>query len=151
MNQEELIFQQYKLYAEQKEKFVDRSFHTNKFYLLTILAIIITMFLTKDCSFTYGLSSTLIFSAAGLAICVLWWMNVDAYNFLIKVKLSKVMEDLEKKLPVQPYTQEFEAITDLRKTKREFLFADIQKALATLSLLLFFVLLANEIITMLFG
>lgn len=151
MNMEELIFQQYKLYAEQKEKFVDRSFQTNKFYLFLILALVLTMFLTKDYSFVYGLSSTLIFSAAGFAICVLWWINVDSYNFLIKVKLSKVMEELETKLPVQPYTQEFIAITDLRKTKREFLFADIQKALATLALLLFFVLLANEIVAVIFG
>lgn len=151
MNTDELIFQQYKLYTEQKDKFVDRSFLTNKFYLLLILALIVTMFLTKDFSFVYGLSSTLIFSASGFAICVLWWMNVDSYNFLIKVKFSKVIEELETKLPVQPYTQEFTAISDLRKNKREFLFADIQKALATLSLLLFFVLLANELIAFLFG
>ena len=151
MNTEELIFQQYKLYTEQKEKFVDRSFHTNKFYLVLILVIMLTMFLTKDYSFVFGLSSTLIFSAVGFAVCILWWMNVDAYNFLIKVKFSKVIEELEKKLPVQPYAQEFAAITDLRKSKREFLFADIQKGLATLTLLLFLVLLADQIVAALFG
>lgn len=151
MNTEEMIFQQYKLYTEQKEKFVDRSFQTNKFYLVLILALIVTMFLTKDYSFIFGLSSILIFSAAGLAICVLWWMNVDAYNFLLKVKFSRVIEELEKKLPVKPYTEEFAAIMDLRKSKREFLFADIQKGLATLTLLVFLVLLANELVALVFG
>lgn len=151
MNQEEIIFQQYKLYSEQKEKFVDRSFQTNKFYLFLILAIITTMFLTKDFSFVFGLSSTLIFSVAGIAICVLWWVNVDSYNFLIKVKLSKVLEEIEKKLPVQPYTEEFAAIKDLRKKKREFLFADMQKAFVTLILLLFFVLFLNDVIAIIFG
>ena len=147
MNSEEILFQQYRLYTEQKEKFVDRSFKTNKFYLLVLLGLILTMYLTKDYSFIYDISSTLVFSAAGLAICVLWWINVDSYNFLIKVKLSKVIEEIEKKLPVQPYTQEFLAIKDFRKNKREFLFADIQKSLAILLLLLFFILFSYELLS----
>lgn len=144
MNSEEIILHQYKIYSEQKEKFVDRSFCTNKFYLLLILVLIVTMYLTKDYSFIFGLSSTLVFSAAGLAVCLLWWINVDSYNFLIKVKLGSVLEEIEKQLPVKPYTQEITAIRDLRKNKREFLFADIQKALATLVFLLFFVLFIND-------
>lgn len=147
MNSEEILFQQYRLYTEQKEKFVDRSFQTNKFYLLVLLGLILTMYLTKDYSFIYDISSTLVFSAAGLAICVLWWINVDSYNFLIKVKLSKVIEEIEKKLPIQPYTQEFLAIKDFRKNKREFLFADIQKSLAILLLLLFFILFSYELLS----
>lgn len=146
MNSEEILFQQYKLYTEQKEKFVDRSFTTNKFYLFIVLALILTMYLTKDYSFIYGLSSTLVFSGAGMAICFLWWINVDSYNFLIKVKLSKVIEEIEKKLPIQPYTEEFLAIKDFRKNKREFLFADIQKALTVILLLLFFLLFIYEVL-----
>ena len=140
MNSDEIIFQQYKLYTEQKESFVDRSFSTNKFYLILVLSLILIMFLTKDFTFVYGLSSILIFSVVGMAICVFWWINVDSYNFLIKVKLAKVIEEIEKKLPIQPYTEEFLAIKDLRKNKRMFLFADMQKTLATLALLLFLVL-----------
>lgn len=146
MNQEEIIFQQYKLYTEQKDTFVDRSFITNKFYLVLVLALILAMLMTKDISFAYGLSSIFIFSAAGCAVCVLWWINVDSYNFLLKVKLSKVVEEIEKKLPVQPFTQEFIAIKDLRKNKRMFLFADMQKAFATSAFLLFFVLFVNELV-----
>jgi hypothetical protein len=150
MNSDEILFQQYKLYTEQKENFVSRSFNTNKFYLALVLTLILVMFITKSCSFAYGLTSTLIFSAAGLAICVLWWVNVDSYNFLLKVKLSKVIEEIETQLPVKPYTQEFIAIKDLRKNKRMFVFADTQKTLALGSFLLFFVLLINEIIPMFF-
>lgn len=148
MNSDEILFQQYKLYTEQKERFVDRSFHTNKFYLLLTLTIITAMYLLKNATFAYGLSSTLIFSAAGMAICVLWWINMDSYNFLIKVKLAKVIEEIELQLPVKPYTQEFVAIKDLRKNKRMFLFADMQKTLAVGALLLFFVLFANELVPM---
>lgn len=151
MNQDEILFQQYKLYTEQKEQFANRSFYTNKFYLSLIILLILIMFLTKDYSFAYGLSSTLIFSIAGMALCVLWWINVDSYNFILKVKLSKVVEEIEKKLPFQPYTQEFLAIKELRKNKKAFVFADIQKLLATFVLLLFFVLAISEIVALLFG
>lgn len=148
MNSDEIKFQQYKLYTEQKDRFVDRSFNTNKFYMVLVLTLITVMFLTKDYSFVYGLSATLVFSAVGMAICLLWWINMDSYNFLIKVKLGKVIEEIEKTLPAQPYTQEFVAIKDLRQNKREFLFADMQKMLATILLLLFFVVLINECFSM---
>jgi hypothetical protein len=151
MTQDEILFQQYKLYTEQKEQFANRSFYTNKFYLTLILLLILVMFLTKDLTFNYGLSSILIFSIAGMALCTLWWINVDSYNFLLKVKLSKVVEDIEKRLPYQPYTQEFLAIKELRKNKKAFVFADVQKLLATGVLLLFFVLALSEIVTLIFG
>lgn len=146
MNSEEILFQQYKLYTEQKESFINRSFATNKFYLILVLALILVMYLTKDCSFIYGLSSTLVFSAAGIAVCALWWINVDSYNYLIKVKLSKVIEAIETKLPIKPYTDEFAVIRESRKNKREFLFADIQKGLILLVFILFFILLSYEIL-----
>lgn len=151
MNSEEILFQQYKLYAEQKEGFVNRSFVTNKFYLFLILSLILVMYLIKDYSFIYGISSILVFSFAGMIICILWWINVDSYNFLIKIKLSKVLEEIEKKLPIQPYAQEFAAIKDFKKNKREFLFADIQKSLATLVFLMFFFLFAHELLFIILG
>jgi len=146
MNSEEIMFQQYRLYTEQREKFVDRSFHTNKFYLLVVLGLFLIMFLLKGFAFAFDISAILVFSAAGMAICVLWWINMDAYNFLIKVKLGKVIEEIEKQLPSQPYTQEFLAIKDLRKNKRMFLFADMQKILAIFAFLTFLILFVNEVI-----
>lgn len=146
MNTEEMFLKQYQIYSEQKDKFVDRSFASNKFFFLTLLVVILTMFLTKDYSFVFGLTSTLIFSAIGMGICLSWWINVDSYNFLIKVKLSNVLEELEKKLPAKPYTMEIEAINNFKKDKREFLFADTQKGVAVAMLLLFLVLFLNEIL-----
>ena len=145
MNSEEIIFQEYKLYTEQKERFVERSFQTNKFYLLLVLFLVLLMFLTKDFTFAFGLTSVLIYSFAGMAVCILWWINMDAYNFLIKVKLAKVIEEIEKHLPCKPYTDEYVAISDLRKNKRMFLFSDMQKILAIFAMLMFLVLFINEI------
>lgn len=150
MNSEEIIFQQYKLYTEQKERFVERSFHTNKFYLLVVLFLVLVLFLTKDFTFAFGLTATMIYSVAGMCICVLWWINMDAYNFLIKVKLAKVIEEMEKSLPVKPYTDEFVAISDLRKNKRMFLFSDMQKVLSVFSILMFLTLFINELVPYLY-
>lgn len=149
MNSEEMAVEQYKMYCNHKEAFVDRSFRTNKFYLILVLAIVITLFLLKDYTFVYNLSSTLIFSLIGMCICIMWWINVDSYSFLIKIKLSKVVEELEKNLAVKPYSMEYEAIKDYRKNKKAFMFSDMQKVLALLLMLLFLVLFITEIIPML--
>lgn len=146
MDKEEIIFQQYKLYSQQKEEFINRSFMTNKFYLALIIILLVVMFLTKSYTFVYGMTSSLIFSGAGMAICSLWYMNVDSYNFLIKIKFSKVLDEIEKQLPVKPYTDEFEAIKDYKKNKREFMFADIQKLLAIFVFLMFFFLFIHELL-----
>lgn len=150
MNSEEIILEQYKNFTTHKEKFVDRSFQTNKFYMILLLVLIGVMFITQKYTFAYGLSSTLIFSVAGMAISILWWINVDSYNFLVKIKLYNVIEELEKNFPSQPYHLEFDAIKELRKKKKMFLFSDIQKLLATLALLLFIVLFITEVTPILF-
>jgi hypothetical protein len=38
------------------------------------------------------LSATLLFSLIGISVCALWWMNVDSYNTLIKIKYANVLE-----------------------------------------------------------
>ena len=52
MDRDELIFQEYKLYAEQKENFIDRNFQTNKFYMISFVAIIFAMIFTNNVVFT---------------------------------------------------------------------------------------------------
>src|SRR5574344_727018 len=145
-DQNYIVLEQYRLYTEQKERFIDRSFKTNKFYLICVLSLFLVMLLTKGLSFAFGISSVLIFSAAGVAVCFLWWINMDSYNFLIKVKLSDVIEKLEKKLPVHPYCDEYTAIQEVKKKKRMFVFTGMQKTLAVFALLTFFVLFINELV-----
>ena len=60
----------------------------------------------------------------------MWWMNIDSYQFLIKIKYANVLEEIEKSLPEQPYQKEFKAQQDLKKSKKGFmLFGDWQKHL----------------------
>ena len=143
MDRDELIFQEYKLYAEQKENFIDRNFRTNRFYMISFVAIIFAMIFTGNVVFMSKISATLLFSLIGISICALWWMNVDSYNILIKIKFANVIEILEEKLPVKPFTEEYKGIEDFRN-KKVFMFSDIQKLIAVFGALFFFAVFVSE-------
>ena len=143
MDREELIFQEYKLYAEQKENFIDRNFQTNKFYMISFVAIIFAMIFTNNVVFMEKISAIMLFSLLGVSLCVLWWMNVDSYNTLIKIKYSNVIEKLEEKLPIKPFTDEYKGIEEFRN-KKIFMFSDIQKIIAVIGALFFFAVFVSE-------
>lgn len=143
MDREELIFQEYKMYAEQKENFIDRNFRTNRFYMVSFVAIIFAMIYTNNIVFMDKLTATLLFSLIGIFVCALWWMNVDSYNTLIKIKFANVLEQIEEKLPVKPFTDEYKGIEEFRN-KKVFVFSDIQKIIAVLGALFFFAVFVSE-------
>ena len=143
MDREELIFQEYKLYTEQKENFIDRNFRTNRFYMISFVAIIFALIFTNNVVFMEKLTATLIFSLIGIFVCALWWMNVDSYNTLIKIKFANVIETLEEKLPVKPFTDEYKGIEEFRN-KKVFVFSDIQKFIAVVGALFFFAVFISE-------
>lgn len=144
MDRDELFLEEYKLYTEQKDNFVNRNFTTNRFYMISILVIILAMIFTGNVVFMEKITATLLFSAIGIAVCVLWWMNVDSYNTLIKIKFTNVIEQMEEKLPFKPYSEERKGIEEF-KNKRIFMFSDIQKLIAVLGALFFFVIFVSEI------
>ena len=144
MDKDELIFQEYKLYTEQKENFIDRNFKTNRFYLISFVAIIFAMIFTNNIYFISFISATLIFSLIGILVCSLWWMNVDAYNILIKIKYANVIEKIEEKLPITPFSDEYTGIEEYKNNK-VFMFSDIQKFIAVIGALFFFAIFVSEI------
>ena len=144
MDKDYLIFQEYKMYAEQKENFIDRNFQTNKFYMIAIIVLIFALIYTNNVIFLNKFSATLIFSFFGIATSSLWWMNVDSYNTLIKIKYADVIEKLEDKLPVHPFTDEYKGIEEFRNNKI-FMFSDIQKVIAVIAALFFFAVFVSEL------
>ena len=142
----ELIFQQYKLYAEQKESFITRSFGINRFYLCLSVILLLLVYFTKGITFAYSVPLGSLFAVIGMSCSILWWMNMDSYNMLIKIKFSNVIEEIEKQLPVQPYAKEYEGIKEYRENRKMFLFSDIQKTVAVIVFLMFFVSLIESVI-----
>lgn len=144
MDRDELMFHEYKMYTEQKENFIDRNFQTNKFYMTAIVVLIFCLIYTGNVVFLNKISATLLFAFLGVAMSSLWWMNVDSYNTLIKVKYSDVIEKIEEKLPVRPFTDEYKGIEEF-KNKKIFMFSDIQKLIAAVVALFFFALMVSEL------
>lgn len=138
-----MILQEYKLYTEQKENFIDRNFRTNRFYMVSFLVVILAMIFTSNVVFMERISSALLFSLIGISVCALWWMNVDSYNTLIKIKFANVIEKIEEKLPVKPFTEEYKGIEEFRD-KKVFMFSDIQKLIAVIGALFFFAVFVSE-------
>ncbi len=144
MDRDELIFSEYRMYTEQKENFINRNFQSNRFYMAAIVILIFSLIYTGNIVFLNKISATLVFSFFGVAVSALWWMNVDTYNTLIKVKYANVIEKIEEKLPVKPFTEEYKGIEEFRKNK-VFMFSDIQKLIAAAFALFFFAVCISEI------
>ena len=65
MDRDEMIFQEYKLYSEQKENFIDRNFKTNRFYMISLFVILLGMIYTGNVVFLSKISATLVFALLG--------------------------------------------------------------------------------------
>ncbi|MBQ6515662.1 hypothetical protein IJI31_00625 [bacterium] len=148
MDTEDLKFNQYKLYAEQKEQFTARSFLTNRFYMITVIILFALILLLGELPFAYGLRGASIFAVTGIMMSILWWMNMDSYNTLIKIKLSDVIDKMEKELPSHPFENEYSSIQELKKNKKVFLFSEMQKAYAVITFILFLLIVLNEVTKM---
>ena len=122
-----LILEQYRIYSDAKEKFIERQFTTNRFYLVLNLIILVVSYVLSTLTPQY--QPTIVLAIIGFAVTIMWWMNIDSYQMLIKVKYAKVLEYLETKLPEQPYNKEFVEYSEMKKRNNLIVFGDFQKYL----------------------
>lgn len=142
MDEKHLILEQYRIYNEMKESFINRTFAINRFFMifsaiLLFMLIFAKMILPTEYFLLLGVD---IF---GIASCIMWISNQDAYATIIKIKYNSVIEKLEEDLPKAPNKDEYKELTDQRSKKRVILVKDIQKWFAILLMLVF---LGNTII-----
>ena len=137
MEYQEILVRQYISYIESKDRFVERSFLINRFYivLVTVIATLLGVSLQLQGDKIYPVTVVLAF--AGMAISFLWLLNQDSYLYLIKVKLADVLEKFEAHLPFQPHILEYEGIKE-RGKKMRVVFPEAQKAFAFIAFLAFF-------------
>lgn len=135
----------YREYNQSMEKFKQHNFTTNRYYI-TILAVILLIILYANQAF--GASSlvfSFIFSFFGLCISIMWLINQDNYSQLIKIKLGKVLEEMEKELPLKPYTIEHEAIIEYQKNKKFYSYDQLQNFMAFTVALIFTIIFFSKI------
>lgn len=137
MDERELILGQYRVFSEAKENFIDRHFTTNRFYFVFEFTLLLVAYILYV--YTSAKVPIIVSSVFGMAVSILWWLNIDSYQLLIKVKYSKVLEYLETKLPEQPYHIEYTETSKIKKTKN-LAFVDVQKVLASLLFAVFLII-----------
>ena len=137
MDDREIILGQYKTYSEAKENFIDRHFATNRFYFVFSFVLLAATYVFY--AFSPGVVPLIITAAFGMVVSILWLLNIDSYQILIKVKYAKVLEYLETKLPESPYNKEFKETQALKKSKT-IVFADVQKGFASLVFVVFLII-----------
>ena len=136
MDEKHLILEQYRIYNEMKESFINRSFMINRFFMIFTAVFFFTLVFTKILVPTaYPLLLGL--EIFGIATCIMWISNQDAYSSIIKIKYNSVIEKLEEDLPKAPNKDEYKELTDRRSNKRVILVKDIQKWFAILLMLVF--------------
>ena len=136
MDEKHLILEQYRIYNEMKESFINRTFAINRFFMifsaiLLFMLIFAKMILPTEYFLLLGID---IF---GIASCIMWISNQDAYTTIIKIKYNSVIEKLEGDLPKAPNKDEYKELTDQRSKKRVILVKDIQKWFAIILMLVF--------------
>lgn len=142
MDEKHLILEQYRIYNEMKERFIDRSFMVNRFFMILAAIFLFSLIFAK--MFTPHQYFLLLgLEIFGIASCIMWISNQDAYASIIKIKYNSVIEKLEEDLPKAPNKDEYKELTDKRSKKRIILVKDIQKWFA---ILLMFVFLANTLV-----
>ncbi len=115
------MIEQYRIYIEEKEKFIDRTFSTNKFFLVFCTALFTLIFFsTEHTTSSYGLTLDILLALIGIITCLLWLNNVNVYDVIISIKLKKVIDKLEEVLPLQPHLLEKKEFEEYRKTKGKF-------------------------------
>lgn len=142
MDEKHLILEQYRIYSEMKESFINRSFMVNRFFLLLSALFLFGLIFAKI-FFPEQFFLFLGLEIFGIASCIMWISNQDAYSLIIKIKYNAVLEKLEEELPKTPNKDEYRELTEQRSNKRVILVKDIQKWFA---IILMFVFLGNCLI-----
>lgn len=140
----EPILEQYKNYTYSKEEFTNRTFAANRYYMGVCMVLLLASYILT--TFTPASLSVLVASFLGILVSVMWWLNVDTYNIFIKVKYKNVLERLEENLPKSPFKEEFEAFSEVKNRRFTFVFADVQKIVASIMFLAFLVTLVIQIV-----
>lgn len=116
MNDEDIFFEQYKLYVETVEKVSDRRQNANNFFLTLNSAILaFTGFLTTQSFEVWHI----LVAIAGLSITILWLLTLRSFRSLNSCKF-KVIHELEEKLPSKLFTCEWNYLGQ-GKSKRKYL------------------------------
>lgn len=105
----EIILAQWQTCVEMANSVSQRRDTMNNIFVTLNLAIVTAV------SLTWNLKSLFIL-IAGIVICVIWLWIIRNYKLLNKEKFN-VINDIEKKLPIKPFNDEWKRLSNNKKYK----------------------------------
>ncbi|MBD2180885.1 RipA family octameric membrane protein [Aerosakkonema funiforme] len=106
-----ILLEQYKMYVEMMDRITERRGKMNTFYvsLLSILLALLSLLADTNKKLFSGTGETLLLvsSLLGLILCYVWYININSYKQLNKIKF-KIIHEMEQYLPFACYKQEWQ-------------------------------------------
>jgi len=122
----EHLLEEYKLYVEMVDRISERRMQTNKFYisllsgLLALLSILVSVG-----KFNQSLIFIIV-SLLGMALCILWHINIRSYRQLNSGKF-KVIHEMEQHLPFPCYGREWELLGEGKEKSKYLQLTRVEK------------------------
>ena len=132
------LLEQYKLYVEMADRISQRRDQSNRFYsgllagMIALMAVLVRLDISDD-------AWVLVFLVGGLFgsfLSVVWLVNIRSYRSLNTAKFT-VINELEKSLPTQGYTNEWNLLRSPSDTPRYFQLTRVEQFVPVMMFLLF--------------
>lgn len=120
-----IVIEQYKLYVEMADRISSRRLTANSFFLSINTALVALTSYINNISNSSLLSSSLLISLAGMILCYMWYRLIRSYKDLNTAKF-KVIHNMEKMLPFNPYDAEWIEVGEGKNKKKYLPFTNIE-------------------------
>ncbi len=118
----EYYFEQYKIYIAGMERISDRRESANRHFITLNSAILVLSGLVIQYTNSHKALLLLGLCGLGLAICVIFWFLINSYKQLNTAKFT-MLHDMESKLPIEMYKNEWEILGEGKDKKKYFPFS----------------------------
>lgn len=109
------VLETYKMLVEMADRVSQRRQAANNFYLSVNTAIMGASAYIS--AFGQGNANIFVIAVAGICVCILWQRNIESYKTLNGAKF-KVINQIEKSLPLAPFTAEWSYLDPDKKGTR---------------------------------
>ncbi len=132
------FFDQYKLYMEGIEKISDRRENANKYFVTINSGLIVAVtFLLQHVDDFFFKPGMLVLLVTGAVFSVIFYFLINSYKQLNTGKFA-VLHAMEKRLPVQMYTDEWIALGEGKDKRKYFPFSHIERSIPIIFGVLYF-------------
>lgn len=128
-NYNDHLLQQWVTCVEMSNSVSERRINVNNLFITlnTAIAALIN-FKSENASF--------FLSAIGILLCIIWLYNIENYKKLNDAKYKIILE-IEKKLPVNPFDYEWTIMGKGKDRKRYIIFTEIEKPISYIFIFLY--------------